>query len=69
MPFPPGKGSQGNYVRVFQAETLHTQILIAQKQEGLRVADEDWWRLCNFEMSLVSHRTASSPCASVALRS
>ncbi|KAL8275408.1 hypothetical protein Esti_000620 [Eimeria stiedai] len=40
------------------AETLHTQILIAQKQEGLRVADEDWWRLCNFELSLVAYEWA-----------
>ncbi|XP_026191130.1 ATP-dependent RNA helicase DOB1-like [Cyclospora cayetanensis] len=40
------------------AEALHTQLLVAQKQEGLRVADEDWWKLCNFDMALVAYEWA-----------
>ncbi|KAL8431029.1 hypothetical protein Efla_007613 [Eimeria flavescens] len=60
---PPTQGVQE--ARVL-AEALHTQILIAQKQEGLRVADEEWWRLCNFNMSLVAYEWArGSPFASI----
>ena len=58
-----GRAQPERFVLRHQAESLHTQILIAQKQEGLRVADEDWWRLCSFEMSLVGI-PGSLPCLS-----
>ncbi|CDJ38285.1 ATP-dependent RNA helicase DOB1, related, partial [Eimeria tenella] len=40
------------------AETIHLEILAAQRQEGLAVADEDWWKLCNFDMALVAYEWA-----------
>ncbi|CDJ58952.1 hypothetical protein EMWEY_00054660 [Eimeria maxima] len=51
-----------------QAEGIHTNYLIEQKREGLRIADEDWWRLCNFDLSLVAYEWARGASFSEVMR-
>ncbi|KEP65399.1 UNVERIFIED_CONTAM: DEAD/DEAH box helicase domain-containing protein [Hammondia hammondi] len=42
-----------------QAEELHVSILKLQANSGVRINAEDWWKLCNFSLSLVAYDWAN----------
>ncbi|CBZ51677.1 putative DEAD/DEAH box helicase domain-containing protein [Neospora caninum Liverpool] len=42
-----------------QAEEIHVAILKLQANSGVRVNAEDWWKLCNFSLSLVAYDWAN----------